>query len=201
MTGKPSWDHKRARFGFPWPWWMPADYCGTLSLWWPFFAKELSYFAKEFSFCMKMPVIIHPTGQLFMTISLIGYGSVPILHWVFYLSLNLWEAPGWQVIAIDNYVKQIITSWLQTLDNSFFTLEYKPWYHCGANAEMIVVISLKSDVYRLLYVCHILISCSNILTDFLLPYFLKVLCIYIAVWEGEFINSRLSEWWSFCVIY
>jgi hypothetical protein len=43
------------------------------------------------------------------------------------------------VIAIDVDVKQIITSWLQTLDSTVFTLEYKPWYRCGANAKMVVV--------------------------------------------------------------
>jgi len=106
-------------------------YCGTLSLWQPFFAKGLGYLAKVLSFCMKLPGIIHPTGQLFMAVYLIEYGSVPILHSVFYLSLNPSEAPGWQVIAVDGDVKQVITSWLQTFDNSVFTLEYKPWYHCG----------------------------------------------------------------------
>ena len=39
--------------------------------------------------------------KLFMAVHLIGYGSVPILRSVFSLSLNSWEAPGWQVIAID----------------------------------------------------------------------------------------------------
>ena len=97
-------------------------YCGTLTLRWPFFAKGLGYFAKVLSFCMKMPDVIHPTGQLFMAVHLIGFGSVPILRSVFYLSLNSWEPPGWQVIAVDADVKQVITSWLQTLDNSVFTL-------------------------------------------------------------------------------
>jgi len=92
-------------------------YCGTLSLRQPFFAKGLGYFAKVLSFCMKMPCVIHPTGQLFMAVHLIGYGSVPVLCLVFYLSLNPWEAPGWQVIAIDADVKQVATSWLQTLNN------------------------------------------------------------------------------------
>jgi len=55
------------------------------------------------------------------------------------------------VIAVDADVKQGITSWLQTLDNSVFTLEYKPWYHCGASAKM-------SDVYHLLHMCHVLIE-------------------------------------------
>ena len=68
--------------------------CGTLSLWWPCFAKGLGYFAKVLSFCMKMPGVIHPTGQLFIAVHLIGYGSVSILCSVFYLSLNPWEAPG-----------------------------------------------------------------------------------------------------------
>ena len=32
-----------------------------------------------------------------------------------------------------------------------------PWYHCGANAEMIVVNTLRSDVYHRLHMCHVLI--------------------------------------------
>jgi len=131
-------------------------HCDTLSLLWPVFAKGLGYFTKVLSFCVKMPGIIYPTGQLFMAVHLIGYGSVPILCSVFYISLNSWEAPGWQVIAIDADVNQVITSWLQTLDISVFTLEYKPWYHCGANAEMVVVTTLRSDVYHLLHMCHVL---------------------------------------------
>jgi hypothetical protein len=44
-------------------------------------------------------------------------------------------------------------------------------------------------------------SHSNILTWVcLLPYFFKVLCMYIAVLEGEFIDTGCSEWWGFCVI-
>ena len=133
-------------------------YCGTLSLRQPLFAKGLGYFARVLSFCVTMPGVIHPTGQLFMAVHLISYGSVPILRSVFYLSLNLWEAPSWQAIAVDADVKQVITSWLQTLDNNVFTLEYKPWYHCGASAEMVVVTTLRSDVYRLLHMCHVLIK-------------------------------------------
>ena len=80
---------------------------------------------------IQMPGVIHPTGQLFMAVHLIGYGSVLILHSVFSLSLNPWEAPGWQVIAIDADVKQVTTSWLQTLDNSVFTLGTVPlWGKC-----------------------------------------------------------------------
>jgi len=68
---------------------MSADrYCGTLSLRWPLFAKCLSYFAKVLSLCMKMPGVIHPTGELFKAVHLIGYVSVPVLSSVFYLSLN-----------------------------------------------------------------------------------------------------------------
>jgi len=118
--GKLSWDHKHVLVldfldhGLT----LPADcYCGTLSLWRPFFANDLSYFARLLSLCMKMPVIIHPTGELFMAVHLIGYGSVPILCSVFYLSLHPWKAPDWQVAAIDTDVKQVVTSWLQTLDN------------------------------------------------------------------------------------
>jgi len=100
-------------------------YCGTLSLQWPFFAEGLGYFTKVLPFCMKMPGIIHPTGQLFMALHQIRYGSVPILCSVFYLSLHSLKAPGWEVIAVDADVKQVITSWLQTLgDSSVFTLAY-----------------------------------------------------------------------------
>jgi len=68
---------------------LSADcYCGTLSLQRPYFAKGLGYFTKVLFFCMKMPGIIHPTGQLFMAVHLIGYGSVSILRSVFCLSLN-----------------------------------------------------------------------------------------------------------------
>ena len=68
------------------------------------------------------------------------------------------------MIAIDADVKQVTTSWLQTLDNSVFTLEYKPWYHCGANGKMIVVTTMMSDVYHLLHMFHVLICHSYILT-------------------------------------
>ena len=116
-----------------------------------------------------------------MAVDLIHYGSVPILCSIFDLSLNPIEAPGWQVIAVDADVKQVISSWLQTPYNSVFTLEYKAWYHCAANGEMVVVTTLRSDVYHLFHMCHVLISHNNILTECLLPYFLKVLYIYIAV--------------------
>ena len=80
---------------------LSADcYCGTRSLWQPLFAKGLCYFARVLSFSMKMSGVIHRTGQLFMAVHLIGYGSVPILCSVFYLSVNAGEAPDWQVIAI-----------------------------------------------------------------------------------------------------
>ena len=149
-----------------------------------------------------MPGVIKPTGLIAV------YGCTSDRSWLSpKLALSIlsltepWEAPGWQVIATDADVKQVITSWLQTLNNSVFTLEYKPWYHWGPNAEMVVVATLWSDVYRLLHVPCIDRSYNNILTwECLLPHFLKVLCIYIAVWAGEFINTVFSEWWGFCVI-
>ena len=64
------------------------------------------------------------------------------------------------MIAVDADVKQGITSLLQTLNSSVFTLEYKLWYHCGANAETVVVTALRSEVYHLLHMCHILIKVS-----------------------------------------
>jgi len=62
------------------------------------------------------------------------------------------------VIAIDADVKQVITFWLQTCDNSVFTLDYEFWYQYGVNAEVVVVTTLRSDVYHLLHMCHILIK-------------------------------------------
>jgi len=62
---KLSWDHKHVLVlhfldhGLT----LPADcYCGTLSLWRPFFANGFGYFTKLLSFCMKLPGIIHPIG-------------------------------------------------------------------------------------------------------------------------------------------
>ena len=68
---------------------LSADcYCDTLRLQRPFFTKDLGYFTKVLSFCKKIPGAIHLTGQLFMAVHLIVYGSVPILCSVFYFSLN-----------------------------------------------------------------------------------------------------------------
>ena len=94
----------------------------------------------------------HPTGQLFMAVHQIGYGSVPILHSVFHLSLNPWKAPGWQVSAVYADVKQVISFWQQTLDNIVFTLEYKSWYHCRANTEMVVV-TLHWGLHTISFTC------------------------------------------------
>ena len=50
-------------------------YCGTLSLWQPFFfARGLGYFVKVSSFCMQMPGVIQPTGLTAVYgCTLIGY--------------------------------------------------------------------------------------------------------------------------------
>jgi len=123
--------------------------------------------------------------QLFMVVHLIGYGSVLILHLMFYLSLhslNPWEAPGWQVIAVDADVKQVITSWLHS--TSVFTLGYKPWYRCGANAEMVVVTTLRSDVYRLLHMCHVF-------SEVTLTFWHESVC-YLIVWKF-FVYTLQSE--------
>ena len=159
---------------------LSADcYCGTLCLWQPFYAEG----------------IVHPTGQLFMAVHLIGYGSVPVLHSLSYLSLNSlnpWEAPGWQVIAIDADVKQVITSYLQTLDNSVFTLEYKPWYHSGANAEMVAVSTLRSDVYHLLHMCHVLFEVT-------ITYWWVFVTLFFE--SSLYIHCSLSRWVHKCWIF
>ena len=77
-----------------------------------------------------------------------------------------------------------------------------PWYHCGANAEMVV--GEYVEVWCVPSASHVPCidrSHSYILTwECLLPYFLKVLCTYIVVWAGEFLITGCSEWWGFCVI-
>jgi hypothetical protein len=162
------------------------------------FRKGLRYLIKELSISMKLPGVIHPTGQLLMALHLIGYGSLPILCSVVYLSLNPWEVPGWQVIAVDADVKPVITSWLQRLHNIFFTLENKP---CGRNAEMVAVATMRSVVYHLFHSATYW-SKSQQHSDIerLFPYLLNVLCEYIAFWAGKFIRTGCSEWWGFCVI-
>jgi hypothetical protein len=165
-------------------------------------SKGLSYFAKVLSFCMKIPGIIHPIQHLFMAVNLIGYGSVPIVQSVFYLLRNPWEALGWQVNTIDADVKQVITSWLQTLNNSDFTREYKPWYHCGGKCEYgsgnYIEVWCVPSAWRVPYIDQ---SHNNVLTwERMLPYCLTVLCIYILLWVREFINTGCFEWWGYCVI-
>jgi hypothetical protein len=120
-------------------------YCGTLSVRQPYFAKSLGYFAcKCQASCTQLDL------QLFMAVHLIGYGSVPILRSVFYLSLNSL-----------NLEKHLAGKWLQymLLWSKLSPLGYRhsttvslPWYNCGANAEMVVVTTLRSDVYHLLHV-------------------------------------------------
>ena len=108
---------------------------------------------------IKMPGIIHPTGLTAVYGCTSDRLSISLNLALGVLSLTEpGKAPGWQAIAIDADVKQVISSWLQTLDSSVFTLEYKPWYHCGSNAKMVVVTTFRSDVYHLLHMCHVLIK-------------------------------------------
>jgi len=62
------------------------------------------------------------------------------------------------MVAVDADVKQGIASRLQTLESNVFTLDYEPWYQCGVNVEMAVVSLLRSDVYHLFHMCHVLIK-------------------------------------------
>ena len=117
----------------------------------------------------------------------------PILHSVFYLSLNPWETPGWQGIAIGAPL---------CYRYSTTTLEYMPSYHCGAMFKMVVVMMLRSDAYHLLHMCHVFIKVTITFGHESVCYliFLNVLCVYIAVWAGDSINTGYSEWWGLCVI-
>ena len=83
--------------------------------------------ARVLSSCMTMTGIIHPTGQLFMAVHLIGYGSVPILHSVFYVTESLrttwlasdcnrcWCEASYHLLATDTRQQCL-----------------HPWCHCGA---------------------------------------------------------------------
>jgi len=127
--------------------------------------KGLLYFAKVLSFWMKMPGIIHPTGLTTVC------GCKSVRTWISpnlalsVLSLTESLRSTWLASycnrcwceALACY-QVSVAFWLQKLDNSVFTLEYKPWYHCGANAEMVVFTMLRSDVYHLLHICHVLIK-------------------------------------------
>ena len=139
---------------------LAADwYCGTLSLLQTFFASRPGYFTKLLSLCIKMPGVTHPTGltavygctsdRLWISPSL----ALSVLSFIASLRSN-WPASD----CSRCWCEAIITSWLQTLDNSVFTVKYKPWYCCGANAKIVVVTVLRCDVYRLLHVCHVLIK-------------------------------------------
>jgi len=87
---------KNACFGFPWPWWHYLLIVIVVHLaYGSYFCKRSWYFTKVLSLRMKMSGIIHPNGQLFMAVNLIGYGSVPILCSVLSLLLNPGEEPGW----------------------------------------------------------------------------------------------------------
>jgi len=78
---------------------LPADcYCGTLSLWRPFFANGLSYFAKVLSFCMKLPSVIHPNGLTAV------YGC---------MSGRLWISPN-LVLSVLSLTAFLRTTWLAT---------------------------------------------------------------------------------------
>ena len=121
-------------------------YCGTLSLWRPLFAKGLGYFTKVLSFCVRMPDIIHPIWQLFMAVHLIGCGSVPnLVLSVLYLTESLRST--WLASDCSGYWCEASYHLLATdTQQQYLTLEYKPWYHCGAYAKMIVVTTVMSDV-------------------------------------------------------
>jgi hypothetical protein len=107
---------------------------------------------------------------------------------VFCLSLHPWKVPGWQVIAIDADVKQVIASWL-------FTLEYKPWYHSGANAEMVGMTTLKSDMYHLLHMCHVLIEVTITFWRVFVTLFFES-SLYIRCSVSRWVHKYWMLWFS-----
>jgi hypothetical protein len=94
-------------------------------------ANGLSYFTNLLS-CMELPGVIHPTGLTAV------YGCTSGRLWISpnlalsVLSVTASLRSTWLASeCIEADVKQVITSWLQTLETGVFTLEYMPWYYCG----------------------------------------------------------------------
>jgi len=69
------------------------------------------------------------------------------------------------------------------------TLERKPWYHCGANAEMVVVTMFRSVVFHLLHMCHVLIRVK-------ITFWHESVCLFES---SLYIHCSLSRWVS--IIY
>ena len=123
--------------------------CGTLSLRWPFFAKGLGYFTKVLSFCVRMTAVYGCTSDRLRI-------SPNLVLSVLYLTESLRST--WLASDCNRYWCEASYHLLATdTQQQCCTLEYKPWYHCGANAKMIVVTTIMSDVYHLLHVFHVLI--------------------------------------------
>jgi len=52
-------------------------------------------------------------------------------------------------------LKRALTSWLQTLDTDFLYTECKLSFHGRTKVEISIETTLKSEVHRLLSMCHV----------------------------------------------
>ena len=159
---------------------LSADYyCGTLSLWQPFFAKGLGYFAKHCPSAWKCQTSYTQLDSCF--------GCMSDRFWI---SLNL-------VPSVLSVTESLRTTWLASdcsrcwceagyhlLTTNIRQQYLYPWYHCGANAEMIVVNMLRSDVYHVLHMCHVLIKVT-------ITFWLESVC-YLIFWKF-FVYTLQSE--------
>jgi len=177
---------------------LSADcYSGTLSLWQPFFAKGLGFFNRVLSFCMTMPGVIHQTGltaiydctsdRLWISpnlvLSVLSHTEFLRSTWLASDCSRCWCEARYHLLATDTQ-QQCLYPGVYYL----VPLWGKWWDGSGDYVEVWGVPSTA-------HVPCIDQSHSNILTwECLLPDFLKVLCIYIAVQAGEFINTGCSEW-------
>ena len=182
--GKLFWDHKHVLVSDFLEHGDTAEcYCGTLSLWWPLFAKGLSYCTKVSSFCMKMPGDIHPTGLTTV------HGCT---------SDRLWISPN-LVSSVFSLTESLRSTWLASncsrcwCEARYHLLATDTQQQCllcsislgttvVKNAKMSVVTKWRSDVYHLLHICYVLIrvTVTFVILQGLLRYFLKVLYVYIA---------------------
>ena len=132
---------------------LSADcYYGICSLRQPFFAKVPGYFDKVLSFCMKMPGVIQPTGLT------AACGCT---------SDRLWIGPN-LTLSVLSLTESLRSTWLASDCNRCCCEPSRhllatdtrqvslPRYHCGANSVMVAATTLRSDVYHLLDMCHVI---------------------------------------------
>jgi len=182
---KLSWDHNCACFGFPWPWW----HCGLSVI--VVHLGTTAIFCNRRQLLRQSIVLLHENPRHYTPNLKAVYGCT---------SDRLWISPN-LVLSILYLTESLRSTWLASDCNRCWceasyhllatdtqqqclTLEYKPWYHCGTNAKMIVVTTVMSDVYHLLHVFHVLIRVT-------VTFWHEIVC-YPIFWKF-FVHTLQSE--------